>query len=521
MSVELTAAGRLRSRNPATGEVVGEVKISSEQEILKAVETARRAFAVWGGLRLDERLQLVERFHSVLLRRADELAELITRETGKPLIESHGAEIFGVLETCRWLEAHARAILSPAGVELNSVFFRGKKAYKVFEPLGVIAVISPWNFPFAIPVEAILNALAAGNTVVLKPSPKTPAISLAIEKLFADAGFPAGVVSVVHGDKDQAAALVRSDVSRVVFTGSVPGGKAIMSLAAEKLHPLTLELGGKHAAIVLADADLDKVAPAIVWGAFTNAGQACASIERVYAERSVADRLGARVSELTGRLVVGDGLTPGVDVGPMIDTDQVERVQAQVADAVSGGARILAGGTTAPELGPCFYRPTVLVDVTEKMRVAAEETFGPVLPIIAVDSVDEAIELANGSHLGLGASIWTANIARAESLARRLQAGMVWVNDGLYSHSCPDAPWGGVKASGFGRKGSACGLLDFTFVKLISAARQGRRDWYYPYTRDRLSLVRSGMELCHGGLPAKLSALRRLLPAWLRSRRTP
>lgn len=497
----------LLSRNPANMQVLGEVAVSSPDEILATVAACRTAQASWGALSLRERLRYIERFRVTLLARQDELARLITSETGKPLVESYGAELFGPLETCRSLPRHAPALLAPQKVKLNPVFFRGKKSYNVFEPLGTIAVISPWNYAFSIPVSTMLSALACGNAVVLKPSPKAPLVAKAIGELFAEAGFPAGLVGVVYGDKDEARILVGSDVDRVVFTGSTGGGRAIMGLAAAKLKPVTLELGGKHAAIVLGDTDVDKVASAIVWGAFTNAGQACASIERLYVVQPVARQLAAAVAKLTRQLRLGDGLNETTDVGPLIDEDQLKRVEAMVAEAKAAGVRVIAGGKARRDLGGYFYEPTVLVNVNPNMRVAREEIFGPVLPIMVVSDEEEAVRLANDSHLGLGASIYSRDLRAAERMARRIQAGMVWVNDGLYSHTCPDAPWGGIKDSGFGRTHGDLSLYDLVYVKHVGVDRQGVRDWHYPYSQSRLDLVRGGIELCHGAsLSAKLKA---------------
>jgi len=335
MSVELTPENTLRSRNPATLEVLGEAPVSSQEEILSRVAAARSASQSWRALPLIERLSLIERFAAVLERRKDEVAELITKETGKPLMESYSGEVFGPLETCRWLRRHSARLLSPEKVRLNPLFFFGKRSYNVYEPLGVVAVISPWNYAFSIPVSTMLTALAAGNTVIVKPSPKTPMTALKIAELFEEAGFPAGAVSVVIGDRVEARSLVLSEVDRVVFTGSVGGGRAIMGLAAHRLHPVSLELGGKHAALVLADADVDKVAEAIVWAAFTNCGQACASIERLYVEQPLARKLSLKLAELTRALRVGDGMKPDTDVGPLIDAAARRRLQEAVARAAA------------------------------------------------------------------------------------------------------------------------------------------------------------------------------------------
>lgn len=511
MAVEYTNEGTLRVINPANLKVLGEVQLSDPLTIPKIVREASLSVHYWNERGLDYRLAKINRFRQLLLEKREEIARLLSEESGKPVMESLASEMFGVLETCAWLKKNAPKLLRKKKVELNPLMFFGKRAYNIHEPLGVVAVISPWNFPFSISVNSTLMALACGNTVVLKPSPKTPLIGQAIQKLFDEAGFPPDVVTVVQGDKDVASALVLSDVARVVFTGGTEGGKAIMTLAAQKLHPVTLELGGKHPAIVLQDADVEKIARTVVWSSFTHAGQACAAIERLYVERPIADKLTARIAELTNQLRLGDSLDADTDIGPLIDSDQLNRVKAQVDQAVSKGARILAGGKERPDLGGYFFEPTVLADVTDDMDVIAREIFGPILPIVVVEDEGEAVRRANNSNLALGASIWTSDIKRGEELASRIQAGMVWINDALYSHICPDAPWGGMKDSGFGRSHSASSFLEFVNVKHIGVDKQGARNWNFPYSGNSLALIRSAMTACHSdNLVARASALIRL-----------
>ncbi len=521
MATELIAGRSLRSIDPATGEPIGETPVTLMPEIPRVVSLAQVAQGMWKSLTLAQRLSYIQNFRALLANEADNVAELVTKETGKPLAESFGGDVFPALETCRWLNENAYIALADEPVGVNKLFFGGKRAYNVFEPLGVIAIISPWNYPFSIPVCSALNALAAGNTVVFKPSPKTPMIGVEIVKLFERAGFPKGVVNVVVGDKDEAMCLMRSGVDRVVFTGGVNGGKAIARDCADKLMPVTLELGGKHAAIVLADADIEKTARGLVFGAFTNAGQACASIERAYVERPIFEALSKRVAELACELRLGHGKSPTTDIGPMIDSDQVSRVSAQVEEALSQGAVALAGGKARPDLGRCYFQPTVLVNVNHTMRVMREETFGPVLPMMPVNNADEAVNYTNDSDLGLGSSIWTSNPQEAERLARNVRAGMVWINDGLYSHASPEAPWGGIKNSGIGRRNSVHGLYDFVYIKHVSVDKSRNRDWHFPYSKHSLSLLKSGIAIGHSpsGL-ARCWAAIKLLPLWLASKLT-
>lgn len=517
----------LKSVNPATLEPLGETNTSSEAEIKSTCGFARRTFDTWSRLSINERLFAVEQFRKTLVARRFEVAKLISRESGKPLIESLMCEIFAVLETCSWLKKNAVKVLAPEPVRLNRLFFPLKRAYNVFDPLGVIAVISPWNFPFAIPASSVLSALVAGNTVVLKPSPKTPLTAKLLHDLL-DTAFPAGAVNVVQGDRDEARWLVESNIDRVVFTGSVAGGKAIMALAAQNVHPVTLELGGKHPAIVMPDANVDKVADALVWLAFMNAGQVCASIERLYVHHSLHDELVTKIVERTNRLRLGDPLLPETDIGPMIDQGQLDRVNRMVQRAVEQGATVAAGGRVRLDIGrrlpeglPGYYmEPTILTGVCDGMEIVREEIFGPALPVVSFRTVDDAVALANSSNLGLGASIWTSNLKEGERLARRIASGMVWINDGIYSHACPDAPWGGMRDSGFGRTHAKYGLLDCVNVKHISVESQGKRDWSFPYHSDRLAVVDKGIEVLHGStLCGRIRAALSMLPNLWRVRK--
>lgn len=518
----------LKSVNPATLELIGETHTASEAEIKGKVDIARRAYASWSKLSIEERLVPVERLRKILLQRRHEVARLITRESGKPVIESLICEVFAVMETCAWLRKNAAKVLAREKVGINRLFFPFKKSYNVFEPLGVIGVISPWNFPLAIPASSILSALVAGNAVVLKPSPKTPLTAKLLHELLMEAGFPAGIVMLVQGDRDEARWLVESDIDRVVFTGSVAGGKAIMGMAAQKVHSVTLELGGKHPAIVLPDANIDKIVDNLVWLSFMNAGQACASIERLYVHDSLVEELVVKMVERVNRLRLGNPLHPDTDIGPVIDEGQLNRIDGMVKRAVEQGGRIAAGGRVRAGLGgrlpgglPGWYmEPTIVTNVWHGMELAREEIFGPVVPVVSYRTVEEAVAAANNSHLGLGASIWTSNTKAGEQLARRIDSGMVWINDGIYSHACPDAPWGGVRASGFGRTHGKYGLLDFCNIKHIGVEGQGKRDWNFNYNTDRLEVVDKGIEVIHGkGIRERLGALLSMLPRLWRIRR--
>ena len=334
-----------------------------------------------------------------------------------------------VLDAARFLIENAYRLLRDEPIPHGSLATKLKSGRLVREPYGVVAIISPWNYPFSIPATETLAALVAGNAVVLKPSEFTSLVALELKALLHAAGAPRDIFQVVAGDGTTGAALIHSQIDKLVFTGSVATGKRIAAAAAERLLPVVLELGGKDPMLVLNDVDIDVASSAAVWAAFVNAGQACLSVERCYVHRSLYEEFLRACVEKTNKLRVGHGLDPQTDVGPMIHERQLQIVEAHVEDAVARGARLLAGGSRLPALGKNFYRPTVLADVTHEMRIMREETFGPVLPVMAFDSDEEAVRLANDSEFGLAASVWTRSGERGERLARRIQAGTVMVND--------------------------------------------------------------------------------------------
>jgi succinate-semialdehyde dehydrogenase/glutarate-semialdehyde dehydrogenase len=388
-----------------------------------------------------------------------------------------------VLDAARFLIDNAWALLRDEPVPHGNLATKLKSGFLVREPHGVIGIISPWNYPFSIPATEALAALVAGNAVVLKPSELTPLAALELASLLHAAGVPQDVFQVVIGEGPAGAALLRSPIDKLVFTGSVATGKRIAAAAAERLLPVVLELGGKDPMLVLDDADLDVASSAAVWGAFVNAGQACLSVERCYVHRSLYESFVTACAEKTKQLRVGNGMDAHTDVGPMIRERQLRIVESHVEDAKALGARVLAGGTPLPKLGINFYAPTVLAGVTHEMRIMREETFGPVLPIMAFENDDEAVRLANDSEYGLAASVWTRDSRRGERLARRIHAGTVMVNDVISCFGISEAPHGGVKASGVGRTHGRFGLGEMVRVKYLDIDRMPgmKKVWWHRY----------------------------------------
>jgi len=474
---------KITSVNPATGEILREFAGAREDDVFAAVARARAAQVAWAELGLRHRINILREFQGKLHARKSEIAEAITREVGKPLVEALVTEVLVVLDAARFLIDHAWHLLRDEPVPHGNLATKLKSGWLVREPHGVIGIISPWNYPLSIPATETLAALVAGNAVVLKPSELTPLVALELASLLHASGVPEHVFQVVVGDGPVGTALLRSPIDKLVFTGSVATGKRIAAAAAERLLPVVLELGGKDPMLVLDDADLDVASSAAVWGAFVNAGQACLSVERCYVHRSLYEPFARACEEKTKQLHVGNGMEPNTDVGPMIRKQQVQIVESHVEDAKARGARVLAGGTRLPELGVNFYAPTVLADVTHDMRIMREETFGPVLPIMAFDNDHEAVRLANDSEYGLAASVWTRDSTRGECLARRIHAGTVMVNDVISCFGISEAPHGGVKASGLGRTHGRFGLEEMVRLKYLDIDRMPgmKKVWWHGY----------------------------------------
>ncbi len=504
-------AAVLESVSPSTGAVLGSVPATAPEDVQSVVDAVAQVQPIWSQLPLRDRARYMLRAAQVLIDEADSLRDLIVAEQGKPRNEAFSMEILPTIDALHWIAGEGQRILADEEVDMPQLFLKTKQSAFTYEPLGVIGVIAPWNYPWSIPFGETALALMAGNGVVLKPASLTPLIGDRIGHVFARAGIPEGLVRVIHGP-GAGSALVESSADKIFFTGSVETGRGVGEACARQLKGSVLELGGKDPMIVLADANLEHAIAGALWGGFANAGQTCSGIERVYVMREVSERFIAGVVQGARRLRVGDPMGWETEIGPMISAEQHGLVTELVDDALAAGARRECGGPLAePPAGLTgdFYAPAVLTGVTPEMRIMREEIFGPVLPIIVVDSEDEAVTLANDSDFGLGASVWTSDRGRGERFARELEAGMVWINDHMFSHGACQLSWGGVKESGLGRTHSKFGLYECVNVKLRVWEPSTVRDpWWHPYDETLGRALRQTAAILYGRPSIRAAALR-------------
>lgn len=458
----MQAVGELVFQNPGTSAEFGRISITPAEAVAGAVDEMRTAAVVWGRKSPAERVAVLRKLQQAIIDARDEISAVINADTGKSRQDAL-IEVFVTVDLLNEYNRHAPGWLRAKQVPRGLYLF--KRCRVEPRPYGVVAVISPWNYPFALALPPLVAALLAGNTVVLKPSEVTAASGALIERLVARVPELSPFVRVVHGDGSVGAALVQARPNFIFVTGSTPTGRKVMAAAAEHLIPVTCELGGKDPLIVLADADVEAAARWAVWGAFFNTGQTCMAVERVYVLESVYDEFVRAALRHTQELTVG--YHPETDnphyLGPMTDPRQVRIVQQHLDDAIARGARVLAGGGRRG----MFLEPTVLVDVDHDMLLMQAETFGPILPIMKVRSDAEAVRLANDSRYGLGASVWSWNIDHARRVAAELDSGSVLINDTICQFAVPHLPFGGTKDSGLGRVHGREGLMQFTHSRAV------------------------------------------------------
>lgn len=547
--------GEIISYDPATGAEVGRVGIADVNEVKEAVERSRAVFHKWKNTTFAERSKLVMRAREVILSEVDGIAHLISQESGKPFGEAIAMEIAPVLDLMQYFARNTEKLLKPKRIGIGLYALMGRSSRIVYHPLGVVGIIPAWNYPFSIPLGEAVMSIMAGNSVVIKPSDLTPFVGLKIGEIFERAGALADLVQIVSGGGETGAALVEAAPDKIMFTGSVGTGKKIVAAAAENLTSVVLELGGKDPMIVFDDANLELAASGAVWGAFCNSGQSCSSVERLYVQEGVAEKLTKLIVEKTRELNQGRGDREDVSIAAMSSERQIKIVEDHVNDFREAGAAIEIGGRRSgdsfvpmsvastrtadddPESSgssdrlaggncdgdrsvpaPLFYEPTVISGATNDMRPMQEETFGPTLPICSFKTEEEAIALANDSEFGLTASVWTKDYAKGKRVAEKIEAGTVCINEVLYTHGIAQTPWGGFKNSGRGRTHGTEGLMELVQPQHIHTNRIALlpNAWWMPYTPTAVETFRKMTTTFSSGSMIKTSTL--LPQLWKRLR---
>jgi succinate-semialdehyde dehydrogenase/glutarate-semialdehyde dehydrogenase len=462
--VNATSGATAPVTNPATGEVIGSVPKMNAADTRRAIEAAHAALPAWRAQTARDRAAVLKRLHGLMLQHQDDLAVIMTAEQGKPLAESRG-EIAYAAAFIEWFAEEARRIYG----DVIPGHARDRRTLVLKQPVGVVASITPWNFPSAMIARKIGPALAAGCTIVAKPALETPFSAFALAELATRAGVPPGVFNVVTGPGPEIGGELTGNplVRKLTFTGSTEVGKLLIAQCAGTVKKVSMELGGNAPFIVFDDADLDAAVTGAMVSKYRNSGQTCVCANRLLVQAGVYEEFARRLAVAVARLRVGDGLKGETDQGPLIDLRAVEKVEAHIADAVGKGARVVTGGRRHA-LGGTFFEPTILADVTPAMRIAREETFGPVAPLFRFETEAEVIRMANDTEFGLAAYLYTRDLGRSFRVAEALEYGMVGLNTGLISTEV--APFGGVKESGMGREGSKYGIEDYLEIKYLSIA---------------------------------------------------
>ncbi|MEM7436524.1 MAG: aldehyde dehydrogenase family protein [Myxococcota bacterium] len=495
---------RLGIRSPANREPVGEIVVSSPDDVARAIAIARDAQQEWARVSIAERARIIRGAIEPLVEKRDQIVETICKETGKSRLEALMMEIVPACDYLNYWSARAVKELSDEKRNLHGYLRPFKRLLMHYRPLGVVGVITPWNGPFPLALNPVVQALLAGNAVVLKPSEVAPYSGDWAVKLLREAGVPEGVVQTVFGDGETGAALVEGGVQKISFTGSVRTGKKIAASCSQQLIPYTLELGGKDAMIVCEDADLERAAGGAVFNSMLNSGHVCMGVERVYVMASVADEFERRVEGIVRELRYGHG--DDVDVGAIFWDRQLPIIERHIEDARSKGAEIVVGGETDTSRDGLFYKPTFVRNVDHTMELMREETFGPIVTVMRVKDEEEAIALANDSHYGLSGSVWTKDINKGIRIAKRLETGSVVINDASMAYGATEAPFGGMKESGFGHANGLGALRNYTHQQPIIIDRwsmKKERVWY-PHTQQAIDEIDGMIRTIYGTALKKL-----------------
>jgi len=494
-------AGETAAYNPATGERLGAIANTPLDQIPGIFARARAAQKIWGALSYAQRRVYIERMRWYIVEHAEELARIVSEGNGKTRLDALATEVLPCTLSCQWYGKNAAKVLKPETRWPASIAFVGKVSQMHHQPLGVVGIISPWNYPLSIPFGEIVMGLMAGNAILLKVAAATPLIGKAIENIVAAGQLPEGLFHHIVGSGGQVSeAFFANGVDKLFFTGSVPAGKQLMAQAAATLTPVSLELGGKDAMVVLADADLERAANGAAWAGYQNAGQSCGGVERIYVHQSVfqpfVDLLAAKTRALRHGADRGDF---AVDMGSMTTAKQRQFVERQIKEAVAAGAKVVAQSQRVGNDPGEFVPATLVTGATHAMSLMCDETFGPVLPVIPFSTDDEAVRLANDSTMALTASVWTGSLSKGRAFAMRLAGGVVTINEHLYTHGMSELPWGGPKDSGLGRTHGPEGLREMSQLKCLNwdLSRASRNLWWYPQDRATYNALLAAVQLAN------------------------
>jgi succinate-semialdehyde dehydrogenase/glutarate-semialdehyde dehydrogenase len=493
----------IKSYNPATLELVGQVEKISPDFIPIIVRTARKVQKEWEKVPVKKRITLLKGLLQYLSGNLEDIAKVIHLETGKPRIEAINSDIMAGMATVKYVISATKKALKPYKIKFKGMRlpmkFLGRSSYIKPKPIGVVGVISPWNFPFGIPFSQIVFAVAVGNAVILKPSSDTILTGLKIKEVFEKVGFPENLVQVAPGGGSTVgAALVKSEVDRIIFTGSVAVGKKVMGMASQRLTPITLELGGKSPMVVLDDANIERAVRGAIWGGFVNAGQICAGVKRIYVQDKVYPEFVNLFRKKVKALKQGDDWDDNeISIGPLINESALKDMEGYMKKAVEQGCTVLIGGKRNTSLKGYFFEPTILTDVKQHHDVVQEEIFGPIIAVLPFSTEDEGISLANNTKFGLYGSVWTRNIKRGKRIAEKLTMGSIAINNHAYTYGLPQTPWGGNKNSGFGRTHSELGFHEMLEPHHIHIDKQrfGSDLWWQPYNTEKLEAQKEVSDL--------------------------
>jgi len=510
--------GNLEVYSPITLEKVGDVTAIDPDDIENVISECRSAQQRWKEVPKDKKLALLKELRSRVISKTEEIAKTIHLETGKPRMDAQSTEVMpsaAMVSYCEhWLKRWHPVSKIDQGPVRSMMRMLGRRSYLEYRPLGVIGIISPFNFPFSIPFTQAVTAVTAGNGVVVKPSDLAPMSAHMMEELFREAGFPEGLVKAVSGSEDIGPAVSRSSVDKIILTGGGGTGRCVIRQACDTLTPTIMELGGKDAMIVLADADIERAASCAVWGSFVNSGQVCAGIKRIYVQDSVYDRFTELYVQRTGTIRQGDGWNdPEVSVGPLISQRALDDMTSVVRRAAEEGGRILTGGKRNEALKGYFFEPTIIEGLDNSSGIVKEEIFGPVVTMFRFSTEEEAIAMANDSRFALCGSVWTKDLEKGKRVASKINAGTVNVNNSTYTYGLPATPWGGSGESGYGTTHGNIGFLEMMHPHHVhvDAQRYGSELWWMPYSEEKAEVLEALTRRSFGGGRMSISVLRRAL----------